>query len=146
MKNPSTEPVELTYEDAVNYFIARHGTTPAEWLVEWRAGRKFDDTENNLTLSEALAIEPGTLHVYYAEPDKFVAESMKEATAMAVTHGHHPGDLERNEYPEELPDDKVIGIFCDDSGAISDSGNVVKRTAADWAARNGKGFLCTEEL
>jgi len=48
---------EITEEAATEIFIARHSTSYVEWLSKWRSGELADTTDNNLTLSEALAIE-----------------------------------------------------------------------------------------
>lgn len=44
-----------------------------------------------------------------------------------------------------LPDDKIISIVCDENGEISDHGESVERTAAEWAAREGRGLLASSE-
>lgn len=47
----------ITREAAETAFEARHGVSYNDWLARWRSGELEDTTDNNLTLSEALAIE-----------------------------------------------------------------------------------------
>lgn len=53
-----------------------------------------------------------------------------------------------DEYPvkvKELPMDAVLHIWMRD-GQISDGGDLVARTCAEWIASQGEGLLCCSEF
>lgn len=88
--------------------------------------------------------EPVTLHVYTTSCDWWVAESEEAA---ALMHKEHYGETleEMCDDLTLLPGDKIIRIVCDENGEISDHGESVERTAAEWAAREGRGLLASSE-
>jgi hypothetical protein len=90
------------------------------------------------------------LHVFKSECDWYVAESLDEAWTMLVAQMGEPREeLEKFDDIAQLPDDKPIRILCeqDAHGVLrpSDSGEDVTRTAAEWAAQEGRGMLCSSE-
>ena len=84
------------------------------------------------------------LHVFQSQCDWWVATDEAEAAKMLE---EHYGDTveEMDEEFRLLPDDEVIKIVCDEDGRISDSGESVPRTAAEWAKREGRGLLASTE-
>ena len=50
-------PSEPDKSEAVKDFATRHGSSPQEWLEKWRRGELPDTTENNMILSDAIALE-----------------------------------------------------------------------------------------
>lgn len=93
------------------------------------------------------------MHVYRFDYDWFVAES--EPDALAAYREHYvvkTNALDEAECEEqlrdgcmELPDDQPLRIICDPDGQISDDGQPIERTCAEWAEREGRGFLCSTE-
>jgi hypothetical protein len=76
----------------------------------------------------------------------YVAESPEQARAMlleanSISHGPNIPEAELDlEFTQE-PDDKVLKLEIDESGDLQ----VKELTCAEWAAKNGKGFLATTE-
>lgn len=66
----------------------------------------------------------------------WVAESAEEACELAVKScGCLPGEGGAVEDWTKVPDNKIIHVLDED-------GNKVHKTAKEWAASEGKGFLC----
>lgn len=84
------------------------------------------------------ATKMSTLKVWRNDvTDWVVASSPKDADAVCLEHtGDHPDDP--HEW-EALEDDKTLAITDDWDGKIT------TRTAAEWVASNGRGFLCSTE-
>lgn len=81
--------------------------------------------------------EKQTLHVWTDDAEWVVASSLDDVRA--VLREHRGDDDILIEDFTKLPDDKVITISDEDgSGKTS-------KTAAEWAAENGRGFLCSTE-
>ncbi len=92
------------------------------------------------------------LHVFEMTegPDTVIAESIEDAWKVwSKTTGQskdeYQADYENDEF-EQVPDDKMMKIFMDDEGKISDSGNQAEMTAAEWVKREGSGWLCSTEF
>ncbi len=90
---------------------------------------------------------PSELHVFKTDVDWWVASSVEDVKALMLWHWGDPETV--NEAVEDgvlqLPDEAIIKIVCDEHGEISDSGESVPRTAAEWAAREGRGLLASTE-
>jgi hypothetical protein len=81
------------------------------------------------------------LHVYWMDPDWFVAESPEDAIAQASEYlGVEPYDSE----PELQPDDKQLTITFEDDFEDG-SPRRQTRSCAEWAKINDRGFLSTTE-
>lgn len=85
------------------------------------------------------------LHVFKNDVvDWFVAETAEEAKRLSIAYAKECGidvelyDVDDNMFTQER-DDKRLTINDD-----SESGKTTK-TCAEWAAQNGKGFLCSTE-
>lgn len=86
-----------------------------------------------------------SLHVFDIGPDTVIAHDPSDALDVWCEHYGEPrADHDVNEV-EQLDDEAVITIMVDERGEISDTGAPVKRTAAEWAALENRGFLCSEE-
>lgn len=87
------------------------------------------------------------LHVFcMGDTDYVIAHNVDDAWALLSEQGY-----ERDEYHEddleELPDGGSLAIRVDADGDITDdSGEPLKRTHAEWAEREGRGFLCSTEF
>jgi hypothetical protein len=83
------------------------------------------------------------LKVWHDGNDWVIAESALEACVlvnkMYGSEEAQPGDF------GIVPDGEPIGVLCED-GKPSDSGVGVKKTAAEWAAQEGKGILCSRDF
>lgn len=85
----------------------------------------------------------GELHVFANKvTDWVVATSPEDASAVWVEHCGLDGET----YPErehgawsQLPDDKALVIRDEDHD------QKITKTAAEWAAHNGRGFLASTE-
>jgi NTP pyrophosphatase (non-canonical NTP hydrolase) len=91
------------------------------------------------------------LRVYKSNHDWFVAESEDDAWQMLAEHLCQPVAelVARGERFEIVPDDKLITVICEDHPdgmRPSDSGFNVKKTAAEWVAQEGRGYLCSEDF
>lgn len=89
-----------------------------------------------------------TLHCYTDDCDTVIAESVEDANrAWEAWSG--PSGVHDPEAWDQVPDEQTITIHCDASGAPSTPGDggvgPVTKTAAEWAAGRGRGFLCTTE-
>lgn len=88
------------------------------------------------------------LSVFEIGPDHVVAADIDDAWDVWCAHrgekrGEYEGEMAR------VADDAVIRIFVDAKGRITDESDKVKSlklTAAEWAAREGRGFLCSTEM
>jgi hypothetical protein len=90
----------------------------------------------------------------YDDTDTFVAADAEDAWAALVEalggsredYDDPPGEHEM----EELPDDKQLTIWCDPDGHPHEpfgKGNApVTKTAAEWAASEPRGMLCSTEF
>jgi hypothetical protein len=85
------------------------------------------------------------LRVYHdGEADWYVARSARDAAAMQ----RQSSGLSRRDQEWEfcaLPDDRELTILVDDRGQITDFGERLTLTCAQWVARNGRGILCSLE-
>ncbi len=83
---------------------------------------------------------PTELHVFEAELSMWVIASSPE-DAQKVQVEYEGTTTEEAYAPEEwarVSADKVLSIRDDGTGETS------KRTAAEWIARQGRGFLCSD--
>jgi|JI10StandDraft_1071094.scaffolds.fasta_scaffold79507_5 hypothetical protein len=73
------------------------------------------------------------------ETELVVAASEEDAQAAIAEHiGDKPEDVARRAW-QEIPADRVIEIGTDDGRGV------LKKTAAEWVASDGRGFLCSTE-
>jgi len=85
------------------------------------------------------------LHVFHDGEDWYVAQSLADAEELRDAHYGEARPTEMR----QLPDDKMIGILCDEQGQPSDGGKGdegVDLTAAQWATRQGRGYLCSRDF
>jgi hypothetical protein len=86
------------------------------------------------------------LHVFTDEVDSYVAENLEEAMAAQRAHA---GLLVEHQDPaawEQCPDERELAIHTDENGnAAHGDAPLVTKTCAEWAAANGRGFLCSTE-
>ena len=85
------------------------------------------------------------LHVFSNEVDMVVARNLAEAQRLwsEITCG----DVDADEW-HMVADDYEFSIWCDENGVPDEPGpltRLFKRTAAEWAAKMGAGFLCSSE-
>lgn len=87
--------------------------------------------------------ETRTLHVYEIGPESYVAYDendawslLEEMTGMKRTDDDFDGDA-----PYMVADDRMLWIRLDE-----DASEAAAMTAADWCAREGRGFLCSTEF
>lgn len=83
-----------------------------------------------------------TLHMYKEECDSVIAESKEDA---AVVWAEHTGCDYRGEFDEDpiecwdqIPDDRPVKLSYPEDVAAT-------RTAAEWCARDGRGFWASTE-
>lgn len=91
------------------------------------------------------------LHVFcYRDCDFVVAHDLEDAWACLEeqTGEGFRGDGGIENW-ERLPGDRMLTIWCEADGDVAqvdeDGAEPVERTCAEWAARNGRGFLCSTE-
>ena len=77
------------------------------------------------------------LYVWSDKTDWVIAESLEDVRE--VLREHRCDDDIIIEDFAKLPDDNVI-VIGDEDGVLKTS-----KTAAEWAAENGRGFLCSTE-
>jgi hypothetical protein len=81
--------------------------------------------------------------------DTVVAASVEDAKAVWIAFTGATENSFDPENWEEIPNDRVIGIWCDADGKPTeiegDGATLVRRTAAEWATSNGRGFFCSTE-
>ena len=92
------------------------------------------------------------LHVYNIQDCDFVVAS--DADEARSLWRQHNASVGAEPYPEEddddiaaLPDTHVLKMWTDDDGQVGEHGHghLTRRTAAEWAQSNGKGFLASSE-
>jgi hypothetical protein len=87
------------------------------------------------------------LHVFGDDCEWVVAESLEDARAVLTELGYVPDDFEETWAQED--DEAGLAIWCDGDGEPGEpfaTGNApVTLTYAEWAARCGRGYLCTTE-
>ncbi len=94
------------------------------------------------------------LHVYEFENDWIVAGSEAQArnefrrwhvaTTGALTDAEATEQLEGMTV-EQWADDRVLRVWLDERGRVSDGGTLVAKSCGEWAKERGVGFLCTSE-
>lgn len=72
-----------------------------------------------------------------------ITDSPEDALKIAMEHLEDWDDDPA--VAKELPLDTVLHIWME-NGRISDGGELVPRTCAEWIASQGKGLLCTSEF
>lgn len=82
------------------------------------------------------------LHVFHDEEDWYVAHSVSDAESLRDAHY---GEARPTEMLQ-LPEDKIIGVLCNEKGEPDDWGKGVDLTAAEWAAKQGRGYLCSVDF
>lgn len=88
--------------------------------------------------------EAQKLHVFHDGQDWFIAADAMDAAAVRA-------ELYPHEAPEDfdalaqIPEDEVIGVLCNEQGKPDDHGVGVNKTAAEWAAQEGRGVLCSRD-
>ena len=90
------------------------------------------------------------MHVYHDDCDWFVAadfEDLRKVKSEYLTgKPDEPwdphGDMGEPDDFEMLPDDKVISVLDEDGPKPGKH----TKTAAEWVAANGRGFLCSTEF
>jgi hypothetical protein len=85
------------------------------------------------------------LHVFSDECEWVIARDEADAK---VVWSEHVGEPRCELTFEQLPDEELLGIWCNPDGEIDEphapGHAVIRRTAAEWAKR-GRGYLCTTE-
>lgn len=89
-----------------------------------------------------MTTQPTELHVFDDGEDWYVAHDASDAAELRRVHygEERPGELEK------LSANKLIGILCDENGEPSDSGKGVDLAATEWAAKQGRGYLCSRDF
>lgn len=88
-----------------------------------------------------------TLHVFTNENEWYVARDLDDAyLAMEEHSGTKREDVDRFDELLQMRDDESLGVICDGDGVISDEGDELVMTAAQWAKREGRGFLCSTNI
>lgn len=110
----------------------------AERKEAWTLARKKEETE----MPQENAVE---LRVWTDDTDTVVAADL--ADAQKVWEEHHGSTFEQEMMTlddwSQVPDDKPITIHNVDGRGTDD--DKLTLTAAEWAARDGRGFLCSTE-
>lgn len=101
----------------------------------------FHDPEAAKALLAVFEVEDGgeTVHVITDTPEKALKVA-KETIFCDVDE-----EFDSTITVKELPMDKVLSIWME-NGRISDGGELVPKTCAEWITRQGEGFLCTSEF
>jgi hypothetical protein len=86
--------------------------------------------------------EEPALHVFHDGEDWYIAASVEDCAAVYEEHVGEPPDADFQEF-KQLPDDSKIRIVCDENGTPDDEGEAIERTCAEWAASQGRSFLCS---
>lgn len=90
---------------------------------------------------ERLGLAPLPLQVWTDDTDTYVGASLDDVRAAIDGHlGEPSGDFDPGGWIA-LDDAAPVTIFYDDTGERAE----VTKTAAEWAASNGRGFLCSTE-
>lgn len=109
--------------------------------VNWFADYVDLNDESFQTLVSGAA--EVTLKVWHDGNDWIIAESAAAACDLAnKMYGSEEAEVDDF---NALADDCVIGVICED-GKPSDQGVGVKKTAAEWAAQEGRGVLCSRDF
>lgn len=92
---------------------------------------------------------PILLHVYSDGCEWYTGETLEQAHgARSLWMGIDP-DGDGDNHLELVPDGATISIWTDPEGIITlpddDGASTMVLTAAEWARREGYGFLCTTE-
>jgi hypothetical protein len=89
------------------------------------------------------------LHCYTNGTDWVVARDVDDAWNVWCDYKCMTRDeADLNMVWRQVPDDERIAIAVDSDGdivAYDDAFDMLERTAAEWAAHEGPGFLCKEE-
>lgn len=86
------------------------------------------------------------LKLWYNDSDYVIAESPEDAWAvLEATMGVKPSDFSPGCAPEWEERTKPLSILIDETGSLTDSGNSITKTPAEWVAEKGRGWLCTTE-
>lgn len=92
-----------------------------------------------------MTTQPTELHVYQWGPDWWIGSSVADVLAQIVEHYGDPDFVADEDEPELLRDDHPLRIVCDEHGEISDEGESVTKTCAEWIAKEGRGMLASSE-
>jgi len=85
------------------------------------------------------------LHAFTNEVDILIARDIGDAWQIWQEHTGESDESYREEL-YQMPDDAPIGIWWDgEKIAELGQGEVLTLTAAEWVAREGRGFLCSTE-
>lgn len=86
--------------------------------------------------------EPRPLHVFEIGPDSYIAHDPDDAWTLLEeqTGSKRTDDEWSDEEVYQVPDEKVLKIRIEE-----DSPEAITLTAAEWCAREGRGFLCSTE-
>lgn len=87
----------------------------------------------------------GALKVYYDGSSHVIADNPKDATVFLVDHMGESYD--DPEWEEVAPTGRIT-IAVDGDGkicSVDDDHDDLTLTAAEWIARQGAGFLCSED-
>jgi hypothetical protein len=88
------------------------------------------------------------LHVFHQGDDGWwvVARDPEDAWDVAlVGFGGDRADYESDSVFEQWPDDRPLTILCNAEGHPDESGEHVTRPCGEWAAREGRGILCSRD-
>ncbi len=90
------------------------------------------------------------LHVFANDCEWVVARDVDDAWAVwTEAIGADPKDLKEEDPFEQLPDDKPVTMHANAAGEVAEVGEPgvapLTQTAAEWAARHGRGYLGTTE-
>lgn len=88
------------------------------------------------------------LHVFHDGMGWYVAESENDALVIRVVFRGDDDEPVGPEYKSmsQVPDGELISVLCNEREEPDDHGKGVKRTAAEWAARQGRGVLCSRDF
>lgn len=97
-----------------------------------------------------MTAKPNELHVFHDGMDWYVATNEEDSLVLRdefLERGESDGGLGPEYKPmAQLPDDELVGVLCNSLGEPDDHGKGVKRTAAEWAKRQGRGVLCSRDF
>ena len=89
------------------------------------------------------------LHVFtmLIGPDTVVARDFDDAwTVWAEAYGEDRADYEEHDQWRRRPDGERLSIINEDRASVSpDEWTRTTKTCGEWAAENGRGFLCSTE-
>lgn len=85
------------------------------------------------------------LHVFHDGQDWYIAMDAADAHVLRV--GLYSDELPEDAGPlEQLPDDEIVGVLCNENGRPDDHGTGVNKAAGEWAKQEGRGVLCSMEF